>query len=45
MIQSKGISIQKAAPMADNHKNCFSDIENGIKNVKIIELKKIDDLL
>ena len=43
--RAKGIPIQKAAPMADTYKSCLSDIENGKMNVKIIQLKKLADLL
>lgn len=43
--RAKGIPIQKAAPLADTYKSCLSDIENGKMNVKIIQLKKLADLL
>lgn len=43
--RAKGIPIQKAATMAETYKSCLSDIENGKMNVKIIQLKKLADLL
>ena len=43
--KAKGIPIQKAAAMADTYKSCLSDIETGKMNVKIIQLKKLADLL
>lgn len=43
--RAKGIPIQKAAAMADTYKSCLSDIETGKMNVKIIQLKKLADLL
>ena len=43
--RAKGIPIQKAAAMADTYKSCLSDIENGKMNVKIIQLKKLADVL
>lgn len=43
--RAKGIPIQKAATMADTYKSCLSDIENGKMNFKIIQLKKLADLL
>lgn len=42
--RGKGIPIQIAAAMANTHKSCLSDIENGKMNVKIIQLKKLADL-
>ena len=43
--RAKGIPIQKAAAMADTYKSSLSDIETGKMNVKIIQLKKLADLL
>jgi len=43
--RAKGIPIQKAAAMTDTYKSSLSEIENGKMNVKIIQLKKLADLL
>lgn len=43
--QSKGISLQQMAVLAENHKSCLSDIETGKMNVKVIALKRIADVL
>lgn len=43
--REKGFPIQIAAELADTYKSCLSDIETGKMNVKIIQLKKLADLL
>ena len=43
--RAKGMPIQKAAPLAETYKSCLSEIENGKMNVKILQLKKLADLL
>jgi transcriptional regulator with XRE-family HTH domain len=43
--RAKGIPIQKAAAMADTYKSSLSDIETGKMNVKILQLKKLADVL
>lgn len=37
--------LREAAALADTYKSCLSDIETGKMNVKIIQLKKLADLL